>query len=75
MGDTGIESAFPGQPANPRAEPPFVALDDLGAAMGENCPSSVRGIEPADPPYAIAISDLLLDHERQVTRRVAQETT
>jgi nicotinate phosphoribosyltransferase len=38
-------------------------------------PASVRAIEPADPPYAVAISDLLLEHERQVTRRVAQETT
>jgi hypothetical protein len=38
-------------------------------------PASVRAIEPADPPYAVAISDLLLEYERQVIRRVAQEAT
>jgi nicotinate phosphoribosyltransferase len=54
------------------------SLEDMrrrAAHAVSRLPASVRAIEPADPPYAVAISDLLLEHERQVTRRVAQETT
>jgi nicotinate phosphoribosyltransferase len=54
------------------------SLEDMrrrAAHAVSRLPASVRAIEPADPPYAVAISDLLLDHERQVTRRVAQDTS
>ena len=54
------------------------SLDDARrrtAAAVSRLPASVRAIEPADPPYPVMISDLLLQHEREVTRRISQDNT
>ena len=59
----------------PEAQESLEDMRRCAAHAVSRLPASVRAIEPADPPYAVAISDLLLEHERQVTRRVAQETT
>jgi nicotinate phosphoribosyltransferase len=59
----------------PEAQESLEDMRRCAAHAVSRLPASVRAIEPADPPYIVAISDLLLDHERQVTRRVAQDTS
>jgi hypothetical protein len=74
----GLDQLCQGMREDKRLPEAQESLEDMrrrAAHAVSRLPASVRAIEPADPPYAIAISDLLLDHERQVTRRVAQETT
>jgi nicotinate phosphoribosyltransferase len=52
------------------------SLEDMrrrAANAVSRLPAPVRAIEPADPPYPVEISDLLLEYEREVTRRISQE--
>jgi nicotinate phosphoribosyltransferase len=54
------------------------SLEDMrrrAANAVSRLPTPVRAIEPADPPYPVEISDLLLEYEREVTRRISQENT
>jgi nicotinate phosphoribosyltransferase len=54
------------------------SLEDMrrrAANAVSRLPAPVRAIEPADPPYPVEISDLLLEYEREVIRRISEENT
>jgi nicotinate phosphoribosyltransferase len=54
------------------------SLEDMrrrAAKAVSRLPAPVRAIEPADPSYPVEISDLLLEYESEVIRRISQENT
>ncbi len=54
----------------PGATEPLERARARAAAERERLPDPVRALEPATPPYSVAISEALRDHQREVRERV-----
>ncbi|OOG28079.1 nicotinate phosphoribosyltransferase [Thioalkalivibrio denitrificans] len=49
-------------------------LRDHAAACIATLPESLRGLEPAEPPYPVSVSDALAEHQRAVRDAIARRS-